>query len=319
MQVKFRCPCGARLSVASRHAGRTVRCPKCGRRVVAGATPAHESESAGQASASAPAPPQPSSAQSPRPTLSKTAASRPAAATANAAAGTVLPPPPSSAARASATPAAGSSLPDPTRPERSTGASPPAARPPIPPPRSGELEPSDRAAPAREVAASESGARGETAELSSEQLAAYEPNRRQASAARSLGTALTIVALVSLAPAVWDVFEHARGAGVARWAYAVFFLGLLQFAYGIYALQLPDWSSLWVVTLVTLVAATVYAAMLGVTLVTGPQGGLVEALDLSDRLAGGRAAGWCFIMLSVTGLISYLSGRISVRWSAAGA
>jgi hypothetical protein len=150
-----------------------------------------------------------------------------------------------------------------------------------------------------------------------EDLAIFEPDPRRAAAARQLGAALIALAFLGLLPAVWDVGEHLRAegsVGVARWAYAAFWLALVQAAYGFYALQLPDWSSLWVLTLVTLVVATMYAVLLGVTLVAGPGSSVVVLLDLADQLAGGRAAGWCFIMLCITSLISYFCGRVSVRW-----
>ena len=71
------------------------------------------------------------------------------------------------------------------------------------------------------------------------------------------------------------------------------------------------------ITVVTLVVATGYAMMLGLTLISQDQSRLVAALDLSDQLQGGRATGWCFVMLCLTSLLCYFSGRINVRWRAA--
>ena len=91
-------------------------------------------------------------------------------------------------------------------------------------------------------------------------------------------------------------------------------LATLQGAYSAYVYQLPDWSTVWVVTIVTLVIATGYGMMLGLTFITHGDAWLVNILDLGDVLRGGRASLWCFVMLCLTSLVSYFSGRISVRW-----
>jgi hypothetical protein len=148
-------------------------------------------------------------------------------------------------------------------------------------------------------------------------MLAYEPDRGKVSTARLLAGALAVFALCSVIPAALDAVEHVRvGAspGLARWAYLLILVGAVQLAYAVYLAQLPDWSTVRIVALVSLVLATSYAILLGLTLLSRDDSALVRSLELTDQLQGGRATGWCFIMLCVASLLSYLSGRISVRW-----
>ncbi|MDP6467873.1 MAG: hypothetical protein QF918_09045 [Pirellulaceae bacterium] len=148
-------------------------------------------------------------------------------------------------------------------------------------------------------------------------LPGYQPTEDQVAIVRAIGVSLAAVAAISAIPAIMDIIDHMRAEaslGVARWAYLVLMLAALQGAYSAYVYQLPDWSTVWVVTIVTLVIATGYAMMLGLTFITHGDAWLVRILDLGDVFRGGRDSLWCFVMLCLTSLISYFSGRISVRW-----
>ncbi len=148
-------------------------------------------------------------------------------------------------------------------------------------------------------------------------LPGYQPTEDQVAIVRAIGISLAAVAAISAIPAIMDIIDHMRAEaslGVARWAYLVLMLAALQGAYSAYVYQLPDWSTVWVVTIVTLVIATGYAMMLGLTFITHGDAWLVRILDLGDVFRGGRDSLWCFVMLCLTSLISYFSGRISVRW-----
>lgn len=144
-----------------------------------------------------------------------------------------------------------------------------------------------------------------------------EPNPRNVSASQWLALGIVAVAIVGMIPAMLDIAAHFRvidSPGVAVWAYLSLWIALIEISYAVYLVQLPDWSSLWVATWVTLVISVVYAMLLGFTYMSRADGWIARALDLSEHLAGGRAAGWCFIMLCLSSLLSYLSGRLSVRW-----
>ena len=138
-------------------------------------------------------------------------------------------------------------------------------------------------------------------------------------AAYQLAIAFAAAALFSVVPAVWDVVEFMRSAEsvfVARWALALFFLGVVQLAYAVYLFQLPDWSSVWVVTIFSLALAAVYAAVLGLVLLSPPDGFFVgpSGLQLADKLAGGKAALWCLCMISVSTILAFFAGRLGASW-----
>ncbi|HZL91236.1 MAG TPA: hypothetical protein VFB96_22915 [Pirellulaceae bacterium] len=124
-------------------------------------------------------------------------------------------------------------------------------------------------------------------------------------------------ALFAVAPGVWDVFQYAQaadGAFVARWALFVLALGVTQAAYAIYLVQLPDWTSGWVVTLFALACAALYAGMLGVTLIAGDDSRLIHSLQLSESVASGRAPIWCLCMTTIMAALAFFGGRSSLRW-----
>jgi hypothetical protein len=139
-----------------------------------------------------------------------------------------------------------------------------------------------------------------------------------------LAAALVAAALFSVAPAVWDLVEYIRiddldAPFVARWALVLFFLGIVQLAYAVYLFQLPDWATVWVVTVLLLLMAAGYAAVLGMVLISDGDGLLVgpHGLQLADKLAGGQAALWCLCMVCVATILAFFAGRMSVRWRAA--
>jgi hypothetical protein len=138
-----------------------------------------------------------------------------------------------------------------------------------------------------------------------------------------LGTALTLATLVgllgvvSMAPGVMDVVRFVRdmdGEPIGRFAFLLFFLGLIQIAYAFYLGQLPDWSCSWVLTAVTLLQASVYAAVITALLLTQGHSQFIRFLDLRAHLDSGRATLWCFVMLCLSGLVAYFCGRVSIRW-----
>ncbi len=142
-----------------------------------------------------------------------------------------------------------------------------------------------------------------------------EPSRRWT--VYQLAAAMILASLFSTIPAVLDIIEHLRSVdsvGVARWAYLLLLVAMVQSAYTIYMVQLPDWGTVWVVSLATLILAFLYAMLVAVLIMGQPQSQIVQLLGLEDQMHGNRAAGWCAIMLSLTCLLAYAAGRTSVRW-----
>lgn len=132
-----------------------------------------------------------------------------------------------------------------------------------------------------------------------------------------LAGCVAFAALLNLALFASDVVldaQEARPTGVATWALVLLLLGVLQGVYALYLVQLPDWSTVWVVSIAMLVLAAVYAMLLAVLALGGGNMPLASALEL-DEFADQRPELVCLIMLSLSGLLSYLLGRASYRWS----
>jgi hypothetical protein len=93
----------------------------------------------------------------------------------------------------------------------------------------------------------------------------------------------------------------------------------VQLAYAVYLFQLPDWATVWVVTMFLLLLAAGYAGVLGLVLVSGSDGFFVgpHGLQLADKLAGGQAALWCLCMVSLATILAFFAGRMSVQWQRA--
>ena len=161
----------------------------------------------------------------------------------------------------------------------------------------------------------------ETNELVASQPAAL-PDRHWLPAVYWLAAGMIAAALFGIAPAAWDVvdylqyYDEAADPHVARWALVLILLGVVQTAYAIYLFQLPDWTSVWVVTLYSLALAGLYALGLGLVLISGDDGLLVgpRGLQLADKLASGKAGLWCVAMTCVSTIIAFFAGRLSAQW-----
>jgi hypothetical protein len=135
-----------------------------------------------------------------------------------------------------------------------------------------------------------------------------------------LSLSLIAAALFGAAPAIWDFVQYlqaAEGAFVPRWALALLAIGVIQGAYAVYLAQLPDWTSGWIVTLVSLALAALYAGMLGITLLAAEESFLIRGLDLSESVPTGRAAMWCLCMTTILATLAFFAGRSSFRWKSA--
>ena len=137
-----------------------------------------------------------------------------------------------------------------------------------------------------------------------------------------LGLVLLALALFGMVPAAMNVADVLSGSAadrVSRWSYVLLLAGLLQLGYAAYLVTVPDWSSVWMATLLTLLLAGLYALMLAVTLLGGADHSLVINLDLADQMPPpgrrfGKASAWCFAMLGLTCLFAYFGGRLGTRW-----
>jgi hypothetical protein len=123
-------------------------------------------------------------------------------------------------------------------------------------------------------------------------------------------------------PAILDAIEYVRYANapgttfVSRWALLLLLLSALQIAYGIYLMQVPDWSTVGVVTICLLATAGCYAVVFGLVLIARPTGWLVgpNGLQFADKLPNGQAALWCLCLISVQTTLAFFAGRLFIHW-----
>ncbi len=149
------------------------------------------------------------------------------------------------------------------------------------------------------------------------ELRAYEAEAPRRQTVYQLAAGLVAVALVSVLPALADVREHLQALespGLAPWASLLLMAGVLQLAYAMYLVQIPDWSTVWVASLVYLILATAYAMFLGVFLLADAHSQFIGWMGLVDHVSSDRAVGWCVTMLCLSCLLAYALGRYSVRW-----
>ena len=90
-------------------------------------------------------------------------------------------------------------------------------------------------------------------------------------------------------------------------------VGGLFGVYAVFVAQIRDWCALRAISIVLLIGASLFAIIAaGISLDRG-SGLIVSFLQLPNELRG-RAAIWALLMLSLLGLVSYLSGRESAMW-----
>lgn len=153
----------------------------------------------------------------------------------------------------------------------------------------------------------------------------YEPEFNERSGVHWLATVLFLLALFSMGPALWRVVNCYRfhlevnPPQIVCWTYLMLIAGIVQLAYAVYLYQLPDWSTVWVISLVMLVLTTIYAVVLVIRLLAG-DGNLVLVMlqlhyETANQLASvSQQAGWCFCMLLVNGTFTFFAGRFGLRW-----
>jgi hypothetical protein len=345
MPVSLHCPSGHRLTVSRRYAGKLVRCPKCGEKIripsletidqklqeqregVAGAAAASSPGAIEPAVARAPSeapsglseakrsPPKkgrPSPARPPLPPVSLPPRTEESPLIAAGAPPTIAPPPPAPQTAPVFESIADAESPAVTLPPTEFAA-PPVESPPRELPLAAEAN-----APVALSALPSVAPSWETGEEapSEKRVRGYWPERERRWTCLSLGVALALIGVFGAVPAVMEIAEYARSDGmipIARWAWLALLAAAVQIGYAVYAAQLPDWSTAWVVTLAGAALATFYAFLLGLTFVAGDSS-IVSLLELNDQAPQGKAARWCFAMLGILGVYAYFAGRSALRW-----
>jgi len=121
-----------------------------------------------------------------------------------------------------------------------------------------------------------------------------------------LAFALAAVTLFSAAPAM----RHLNLLAAPTWARVMLLVATLQFAYIIWMVLVPDWSTVWIGMIVFAVVAAMYGMMVLAAWLTA------AGNPLPFELAGSRAtvAGWSAAVTLMNGLMIYVCGRISAAW-----
>jgi hypothetical protein len=144
-----------------------------------------------------------------------------------------------------------------------------------------------------------------------------QATRLQRIVAWQLAAALLSAALLGIGPAIWEISDFLRsdgGEAVRRWAFLLLLLGVVQLGCVALLVQVPDWSSVWVVTMQSLAIAAIYAAVLGLTVITRGDSPLIDALQLNYQYSSGKAAPWSVCMAFTYATLAFFAGRISARW-----
>lgn len=135
---------------------------------------------------------------------------------------------------------------------------------------------------------------------------------------RGFSIALILLALFQVIPAIlaiihnWQLEEPEL---IQRWVYLLILASILQIAYGVYLWQLPDWSSLWVVALVSLSVATLYAALLAIRVLADENHSFLAFLQLNMAdISPAKQSGWCLIIVILFGTYCYFVGRAGLKW-----
>jgi len=136
----------------------------------------------------------------------------------------------------------------------------------------------------------------------------YQADRGKIIDVRWLALILLITVAFSLVPVFWKMQLSLGDA--SGWARTVVLLSLVQLFFIAWMINAPDFASVWIVMVVFAVAATLYAVGTAMVIST--------PLDRPMLLGMGEirhsASTWCFCVLGVMSLATYLCGRTSAKW-----
>ena len=126
-------------------------------------------------------------------------------------------------------------------------------------------------------------------------------------------TSSVVALLLAITPAWMTLLDWLRPGGV-RPTRGVTIGLLMGFAGIVLLIQVPDWSSVWVVTLQSLGLAAIYAAVLGLTIITHGNSSLISELQLDQYSSGSKTPPWCVCLAATYACLAFFAGRISSKW-----
>ena len=163
----------------------------------------------------------------------------------------------------------------------------------------------------------------EIEEETAPQWRGYAPRSKERSTVQWLATIFFLLALFGMGPALWRLINWSHywfndlenPPRIYCWTCVLLIAGIVQLAYAFYLYQLPDWSTVWVIALVSLFVTTAYTVMLVIELQGDLMNPVLVMLQLhQEKISMGKQAAWCFCVLLVNGTFTYFAGRYGIRW-----
>jgi hypothetical protein len=133
--------------------------------------------------------------------------------------------------------------------------------------------------------------------------------------ARFFGVCVLVIGVIPVFPAAyyWLLLAGENTGPVPKWIWTILFVAALHGLYGIYVLQLTDYSALQMLS-VFLLAMTCMYGFAGMSLILGEGSGQVARFLQIPTVLQQQAVIWCGIMFGLTALVCYLSGREAMAW-----
>ncbi len=121
-----------------------------------------------------------------------------------------------------------------------------------------------------------------------------------------LAAALLVVCLISASPAL----PHLNLTAAPNWARLLLLLTVMQVAFVLWMLTVPDWSSLWVVMIAFAVGAAFDGMGLAISLATPADRPLALGLEAYRHWS----TAWCGCLMLLLGGSASACGWLSFRW-----
>ena len=156
-------------------------------------------------------------------------------------------------------------------------------------------------------------------ELNREDFSISQRKKDFKTIARFYGACVGILGLVSLIPAIVMLVQIQQaeiGATTPRWIYLMMFVGGLHLVYSVFLMQIADWSALWAISILMLVASCVYGMFSAAIMLDAGYGPIVQFLQLSGAQVRSAGIG-CLVGLLFSVPTSYMCGREALNWKRA--
>lgn len=134
----------------------------------------------------------------------------------------------------------------------------------------------------------------------------HQPIKQQVVGTFWIAALIALVAAFSSTPALKKLSLDVA----PIWAWVVLFCTAIQAAYVAYLITIPDWSTLWIGTVLFTALAAMYGAAMGIVFAAAPE--QLAWFELTDVRRGART--WCAAHVLLLGILAYACGRMSTTW-----